>query len=778
VERRPSDERRIRSDLRTASRDRGLAVYLAALTVVVATLLVGSGPPWAQWVSATLAFAVAVFFAATRKLAVRAIPFALPAAVAVAMTAFQLLPLPARLVRLLSPQAHDLRVDVAGTVPALLPLTVDVPATLLELGKGLACLALLLVIGTAARRSSRARPLILTLAFVGALIAVIHVVQRVFGIQGILGLYRVQDFPGTGLWGTFVNGNQAASLLALSALVAAGLVLESTGPLRAAAMASALLSFGVLVTTTSRAGFLGLAAGILAFSGLMFSRRFGSSRGVPAAFALVLVLGAGAVASSSAMRTRLMRSTPLTPHQDQKVRGWKDTARLIAAYPWTGVGRGAFEAPATVYREDLEGVRLVFPENLALQISSEWGLPTALFLLGLFALAARRVVPAIPELEPSVQAAACGVFAVLVHEMADFGLELPGVAFPTVAALGLVLARIEHLQDPARKEGRRLGPAWVIPGLALWAAALAAGLWAIPRTLSIESRQLKEAVARQTATPERLSAAILRHPADYYLELLAATDAIRRRDPMAGRHLNRAQQLNPAEPAVHLMTARWLATLARRSQAALEYRLAAERGWSPGYQEVAAAVGDLHLAEGVAQKEGPLMEVAGMLLRHGSLQRAIEVSRRATVAGNGAELPYVQRLELARESKSTAFIDEAARSLLGVASDPASFIAAASALSALGQHPAADSAIEKGLLANPRNSRLVIAGARFKLDRDDLTGATMLLVRGREAVYTLEDRMQMEELRAIIAEKRGDPGGAATIRARARAMAKMSLPTE
>ena len=79
VERRTGDERRIRSDLRVASRDRGLAVYLAAFTVVVATLLVGSGPPWAQWVSATLAFAVAVFFAATRRLAVRAVPFALPA---------------------------------------------------------------------------------------------------------------------------------------------------------------------------------------------------------------------------------------------------------------------------------------------------------------------------------------------------------------------------------------------------------------------------------------------------------------------------------------------------------------------------------------------------------------------------------------------------------------------------------------------------------------------------------------------------------------------------
>jgi hypothetical protein len=531
---------------------------------------------------------------------------------------------------------------------------------------------------------------------------------------------------------------------------------------------------GVLVTTSSRAGFLGLAAGILVFSALMLSRRFGAARGILAALGLVVVLAVGGVASSSALRLRLSQSTPLDPHRDQKVRGWKDTARLIAAYPWTGVGRGAFEAPATAYREDLEGVRLVFPENLALQMSSEWGLPVSIFLLGLFGLAARKVVPFVPRLEPTVQAAACGVFTVLVHEMADFGTELPGVAFPTIAALGLVVARIEHLNDPARKEGHRLGPAWVIPTLAVWGAALCAGLWALPRTLSVESRQLKEAVAKQAVTPAQLAAAIQRHPADYYLELLAATDAIRRHDAMAARHLNRAQQLNMAEPAVHLMTARWLATVGRRSQAAIEYRLAAERGWSPGYQEIATAVGDQHLAQAVKQADGPLMEVAGMLLRRGSLTRAVEVSRRATEVGKGEELPYVRRVELARESKSTAFIDEAARALLSVASDPGAFITAAEALASINQHGAADAAIERGLVANPRDSRLMIAGTRIKLNRDDLTGATLLLSRGRDSIYTLEDRVQMEELRALIAEKRGDKGGAATIRARARAMAKMS----
>src|SRR6185369_11998617 len=101
---------------------------------------------------------------------VRSVALALPAAIAVGLTALQLVPVPAAVVRLLSPRAFEMRTEADGVARAFLPLTLDVPATVLELGKGMACLALLLVVGTAARRSSRARPLLLTLAFVGALV--------------------------------------------------------------------------------------------------------------------------------------------------------------------------------------------------------------------------------------------------------------------------------------------------------------------------------------------------------------------------------------------------------------------------------------------------------------------------------------------------------------------------------------------------------------------------------------------------------------------------------
>jgi hypothetical protein len=332
---------------------------------------------------------------------------------------------------------------------------------------------------------------------------------------------------------------------------------------------------------------------------------------------------------------------------------------------------------------------------------------------------------------------------------------------------------VQEQRDPTRSQSRRLGPAWVTPGLVAWAAALAGGFWALPHLLAAEGKTIKQAVLDHSARPDQLSAAIRRHPADYYLEVLAGSDAVRRRDPAAGKHLNRAQRLNPADPWVHLTTARWLVSTGRRSQAAIEYRLSAERGGPINYDELMATVGPRYLAQAVPQTDRPLMEVARLLLRQGNLRDAVEVSARAVTAGRRAEPTMVVRLGLAGSSGSTPFVREAASDLLTVASAPASFVAAAQALSEVHRPAEADAAINQGLAANPHDVTLVIAGARMKVARDDLTGAAALLMQAKDDAFTLDDRLQIEELRATIAEHRGDHATAAAIRARAKATARM-----
>ncbi|HXU81704.1 MAG TPA: O-antigen ligase family protein [Polyangia bacterium] len=752
-------------------------MYGAAATVVIAPLLIGSGPPWAQLVSVGLTFATAALFLLARGFTVRPVSFAAPLALIVAMITLQLVPLPAPLVRLLSPVAYELRTD-AGAAGTFLPLTLDVPATLIELAKAMAYLALLIVVGVTARRASRARPLVLALAFVGGVVAVVHIVQRVSGATEILGLYHVQHLPGSGFFGTFVNANQAASLLALSGLVAAGLALQSEGPLRVAATTSFLLSVAVVVTGGSRAGIAGLVAGLFTLAALALSRRYGRVRGVLLALALTSALAAGTLWSSEGMRARIA-ATAADHHKDLKIRGWIDSLRVVRAFPFVGVGRGAFEAPTSAYRTDSDGVRLAFPENIFLQLGAELGLPFTLGLLILLALDAARVARVIPRADAATQGAACGVLAVMVHELADFGLELPGVALPAVAALGLVVARREQVLDPKRESWQPLGARWVIPAVAGWGLALALGGWALPRTLIADGIRGRTLAARRApGALAELAAAIRRHPADYYLELVAGGAAIAARDDSAGRHLNRAQRLNPSNPDVHLITARWLTRNGRRSQAALEYRLGRERGGEASYDEIWAAVGTRHLGNAVPQTDEHLLGVAGFLLAKGDVSEARQVSTRAVTAGGHTEEALLRRLRLASVSKSKPFIEEAARQLLELATQPTSYVAAGEALAQIGQPAAADAAIDSGLIANPYDPELILAGGRLRLGRGDLTGASLFLRRRREDTLTINDRIQFDELEAAVAEKVGDHVAAAALHAHAKSLTRLKAHPE
>src|SRR6185437_5726305 len=73
-------------------------------------------------------------------------------------------------------------------------------------------------------------------------------------------------------------------------------------------------------------------------------------------------------------------------------------------------------------------------------------------------------------------------------------------------------------------------------------------------------------------------AAIRRHPADDYLELVAARAALRD-DPTTAMHdLNRALRLHPTNWQAHRLAARLLLASGHPAQAALEYRLALASG--------------------------------------------------------------------------------------------------------------------------------------------------------------------------------------------------------
>jgi tetratricopeptide (TPR) repeat protein len=456
----------------------------------------------------------------------------------------------------------------------------------------------------------------------------------------------------------------------------------------------------------------------------------------------------------------------------QKLAGWRDGLEMVGSYFWTGVGRGAFEGPATAFRDAAEHARLVFPENLPIQIASEWGVPVALGLVVLFVLAAVPVIRQIPRWEPSFQGAACGVLAVLVHELADFGLELPGVAFPTAMAVGLCAGRLQMSASKASETQRTLRWPVVAAAGAAWLAVLAAGPWAVARHHDAEAVQARELSGRPgPQAAATLAAMVSRHPSAHFFELCAARQAMLTRSPTALRHVNRALRLFPESPAPHLLAFHQLAAMGHREQAAMEYRLAVERGYNFNYGELVGKVGVANVIRAAPQRPDELLQLAGVLVSSGRPEQADALTARAValaVGSPGEEAARIKRAEIAMAAALPAFMGKAGVELGTAAATTRGFEAAAEALMASGDLAQARQVLLQAVRHRSGDGTLPVRAARLLFNQGDLATARQLLIERTGDNLALADRIAAEELLAQISDKQGNREAAAAARARAR----------
>ncbi len=567
--------------------------------------------------------------------------------------------------------------------------------------------------------------------------------------------------PGSGVFGTFVSGNHCASVAALCALAAAGLAIESERGTRFLALVCAALSASLVLLTMSRAGAFGLGVGGFVLATTLLTRRFGRATGILSAVVLLVLATSAALWLGDGLRNRLADPTH-TLTENQKTRGWHDALLLQNAYRYTGVGRGAFEAPLEAYRTDDEGVRLVYPEDILLQRSTEWGIPFVLLLLVLIAIAVRSIWMLLPKADALTIAAAAGVLAVVTHEIGDFGLEMLGVALPTAVLLALVAGRTF---------GRRgllleLPTLWSTVLVAALVGATAGGAWATRHTLDADYAR-----AQSDANPAELLALMARHPASGDLALLDAALAIQRHDPNALRALNHALVLHPASARAHLLAGRALVAMHRPAQAAIELRAAMEHGYTPSIPELWHLVGD-HIVDAVPQRPKDLEQLARALVNLGLVAPADRASQRAVELGDGDGSARNARLELTVSTHRPELVRGAVTALLAQSSTVEDYRCAVRALTDVGDSAHADAVLRTGTDRYPNVEALRILYAQIHVERGDLAGARALLNRGPTNDSTLEERQQAEELSATIADRSGDVEAAILARARARAIAR------
>ncbi|HEY1558887.1 MAG TPA: O-antigen ligase family protein [Kofleriaceae bacterium] len=553
------------------TRDR-ISLCACAATLAFCALAFGGAERWAAVGAAFGGVATALPYLTSRRVAAQRSPLLVLLAIAIALTALQLVPLPHAIAELVAPaklQLVDDNADAFGQpAPAAVMASYDPPATLVELAKlvGYAALAFACV-RVAAERGGR-RALAMVAVGSGALVAIVTLGHAAIGARDIYGL--VPPPIRHPLLSPIINDNHFASLMSLAAPVAFGLALTSRRWERALWLGVTLVTAGCALYISSRGGALGLAIAFAVGALLVLrqrraidgeeTRRRGGSIPVfvvAACVATLLVTFTARHVAHDLARTRV-EQLETDPHW--KVQAWKHAMPMLEDNPWLGIGRGSFEPAFSRYDGD-GSAAYSNAENSYLETALDWGIPGA---LAIFAAAVLLVVRAARSWRQSpLEAGALGALAGLAaHDFVDFSMELPSVAMFALVLVAILLpARIHRAREGRRIPWRR-------------GAALAAAL----ATCIVAATPLARG-ARDEAADASADAALAlceRHPADYLLAGRAAQALVVDRDPRAVAVMARALYLNPRHAGLHQLAASVLARAGLTSQAQSELALAIE----------------------------------------------------------------------------------------------------------------------------------------------------------------------------------------------------------
>jgi len=658
---------------------------------------------------AVVGFAGLLWATRGRRAPVRLFPLGLLLLGASGVCLLQALPLPPWLVGLLSPAAAELHAAALGGTPlegGWRPLSLAPPATWLEVMKHLTYALALLTAVNYYQDRARARRLLKAIAWSGCLVALLGFMHKLFAAESILGMYPVAR--DTFFFSTFVNPNHLAGLLCLTTPVALGLALSARERQDKALFGFMAVLGGVGVfMTLSRGGMVALAAGLAFFlvhGALRQSRRLRRVALAQGLAALTLLV-ASYLAHDTIMRELRTLGDLEGLRAEAKVRVWSSALPLMRDFPALGIGPGAFAPAFPMVTEANQAAPFTHPENLVVQAGVELGPALgALWLLGLglvFALALRR-----SRTSFSMAGALSGVFAVLLHNLTDFNLEVAGVMLPLVLTLGVLCSSpFSHAGAPLPPEVRlRLGrrAAWGLAGLALLALGLGAwqaGAHALePATRAPGAHQDDGPAEPCDGSPlgEAACALMRAYPSDYLPHLALGRAALRASPPRlerAAHHLGRAMRLNPREPNAHRLAGRALLLLGRRDQGMLEYRLAGRycpRELPAYLGEVLALTRDPSAVLAATPEEAPALLAAARLLKQaGHPVGAREAARRA--------------LEL--DSTSLAALDLMGELALGQGDPLAAEAQARQGLQVDPQHAEAHDLLARALLAQGKPDR-------------------------------------------------------------------------
>ena len=419
-----------------------------------------------------------------------------------AVSFLQVLPLPASIVKVLSPRAYGIilglvRDGLAAPSPWL-TLSLVPSATLSELVLIL-CYGIFGFLVLRTVRSRRQVEIFVLVIVASALFQALYGMAEMFsGHEMIFG--RVKRFGAGSVTGTYVNRNHFAGFLEMAFPLSLGYLLvkaryfamekglsirqrilwfgqESLQWTLLLGLVPAFIGVG-LVFSKSRSGIMVLVVtAVLAAAATASWREFseeegeGSGPGTKRRFGRIVRLVVMVVLAAAVwlgIGPVIDRFSEMDISYEARRLFYENTVEMIGDYPWVGTGKGTYVDAYAMYEEVDDSVKLSYAHNDYLEFAAENGVVAggALVAAGiglavwLAAMWRRRRSAFAKGIGLGTM---LGVTALLIHGFTDFNLQIPAnaVYFTALAMLGVVV-----LGRAGRGEERGHVPQVRVPGLA------------------------------------------------------------------------------------------------------------------------------------------------------------------------------------------------------------------------------------------------------------------------------------------------------------------------
>jgi hypothetical protein len=458
--------------------------------------------------------------------------------------------------------------------PALAALSLDPGASVVEALKWTSYAFLLVACRDVRSRFGSAWLVSLVFAS-GGVLAVVTLLHGALDLKTVYGFYAPTFSVERWSRGPLPNSNNLAGYANLALFCGLSLWQLPRSPLPRWVLAAggvALLMATFL--SGSRAGILALLLGLVVLglhASWMRRRSLAAPLGL-AALAVTLTVAAVAMVADERLYQTLFSTDAV-----RKLAVFKHSLAMVRDYPIFGVGRGAFESAFSPYYEPPDGdfaTIYAHAENFPLQFVSEWGVAVGGVVLVagalFFARAAWR-----RRRDASAVALTLGISVVLLQNLADLGLEIPGLVVALIVAWSALDQRTASSlpRSPAR------AAAYALPGVAVFTLAFGPAFHGVQEDRARLSRLFASAnlkvVTERSKVREALRAATLRHPAEPFFAFVTALVAYRGRDKDPLPALERALERSPYSGQTHLLLAHALHRRGVRHQALLHLRLAA-----------------------------------------------------------------------------------------------------------------------------------------------------------------------------------------------------------